>query len=146
MFAMKLQVAVAQHRTREQPGFAENLKAIADPEHGAAAAGKFRHAGHDWREPGDGAGAEVIAVREASRQHHHVGPLQGGFLVPDEFRILPEHVPGGMIGVVIAIRSGEDDDAEFHKSVQLPAASFQPQPRRLEPESPESGSYSTSTL
>jgi hypothetical protein len=45
--------------------------------------------------------------------------------MPDELGLLAEHVLGGVIGVVIAVRTGKDDDAEFHvtSSCQLPSAS-----------------------
>ena len=37
MLAVELQVAVAQHRAREQPGLEQDLEAVADAEHRAAA-------------------------------------------------------------------------------------------------------------
>ena len=53
-------------------------------------------------------------MREAAGQDDDVGALEARLLVPDELRLLPEHVLGGVIGVVIAVGTGKDDDAEFH--------------------------------
>src|SRR4029453_11425240 len=80
---------------------------------------------HDWREPRDGAGPQVVAVREASWQDDDVRAFEAFLLVPDELRLLAEHVPRRVVGLVIAVGSGENDNGEFHNSYQLPAASFQ---------------------
>ena len=40
VLAMKRQIAIPQHRSREQARFAEDLKAIADAEHWPATAGE----------------------------------------------------------------------------------------------------------
>ena len=75
-------------------------------------------------------------------------PLRLRLLVPDELGVLAEHVLGGVIRVVIAVRSGKDDDGEFHGQCQLPGPSF----RRSGAQSSAGGSrcatgecYSTST-
>ena len=89
---MKLEIAVAQHRAREQAGLEEHLEPVADPEHRPASSGKVGHRSHDRREPRDRAGAQVVAVGEAPGQDDGVGAFQAGLLVPDEFRVLAEDV------------------------------------------------------
>ena len=61
-------------------------------------------------------------MREAAGQDHDVGALQARLLVPDELGVLPEHVLGRVVRVVIAVGAGKDDDGEFHdwlRSFQL---------------------------
>ena len=53
-------------------------------------------------------------MREAAGQDDHVGAAQVRLLVPHELGVVPEHVLRGVVGVVIAVRAGEDDDGEFH--------------------------------
>ena len=84
------------------------------PSTGPPARGEIRDRCHDRREPGDRAGPQVVAVRKPARQHDDVSALEARLLVPDELGLLAEHVLGGVIGVVIAVGAGKDDDAEFH--------------------------------
>ena len=84
---------------------------------------EVRNGRHDRREAGDGAGPQIVTVREPAWQDHDIRAFEARLLVPDELRLLPEHVPGRVIGVVIAVGSGEDDNGKFH-GVQLPATSF----------------------
>ena len=83
------------------------------PSTGPPRRGEVAHRRHDRREPCDRAGAQVVAVREPARQNDDVGALQARLLVPDELGVLPEHVLGGVVRVVIAVRTGKDDDANF---------------------------------
>src|SRR3954471_8959195 len=53
-------------------------------------------------------------MRKAARQHDDVCALQRCFLVPDELGVLAKDVFRGVIGVVIAVGTRKDDDAEFH--------------------------------
>jgi hypothetical protein len=53
-------------------------------------------------------------VREAAGKNHRVGAVQIGVFVPDELGLLADDVRGGVERVVIRIRSGKDDDREFH--------------------------------
>jgi hypothetical protein len=110
-------VFVCSTRTRtcsQQPGFGQDLKAVADPEQRATGGGECLHRGHDRREPRDRTGAEVVAVGEPAGEDHGVGSLEAGVLVPHELGLLSEHVFHGVVGVVIAVGSGKDDDGEFH--------------------------------
>ena len=56
---------------------------------------------------------------EPARQNHHVGALQVGLLVPHELGVLPEHVFGRVIRVVVTIGTGKDDDGEFHSATSM---------------------------
>ena len=66
VFADEVQVAVADQRTRQQSGFAENLKTVADAEHKAAAVGKLLDRVHHRRKARERAGAQIVAVRKTA--------------------------------------------------------------------------------
>src|SRR5206468_6908490 len=116
---------IAEHRAWQEARLTENLKPVADAEDGTAGSGEIGDGRHDRREPRDRAGSQIIPVGKASWQHDHVRTLQRGFLVPDELGLLAEHMLRRVIGIVIAVRTGKDDDAEFHSAprFQLPATS-----------------------
>ena len=76
VLAEELEAAVAQHRAGQQARLEQNLEAVADAEHRAAAVGEGLHRCHDRREARDGAGAQVVAVREAARQDDDVGAAE----------------------------------------------------------------------
>ncbi len=61
-FADEAEAAVADESAGEESGFDEDLEAVADAEDEPAGAGEVFHRGHDGRELGDGAAAEVVAV------------------------------------------------------------------------------------
>ena len=56
---------------------------------------------------------------EAAGQNDDVRPLEIGLLVPDELGLLTEHLLNGVIGVVIAVGSGKDDDGEVHSATSM---------------------------
>ena len=61
-----LQSGIAHESARQQPGFAQNLKSIADSEHQPSAIGKFAHRFHYRREPRDRPRTQIVAVSKAS--------------------------------------------------------------------------------
>ncbi len=63
-------VRVAPQRPGQEARLAEHLEAVADAHHPAAGLGVPAHRGHDRRAAGDGAAAQVVAVREAAGQQH----------------------------------------------------------------------------
>ena len=69
---------------------------------------------HDRRELRQRAGAEVVAVRETARDDHAVGAFEVRLLVPEQLGVRAEHVVRHVHRIVIAVRAGKDDDAEFH--------------------------------
>src|SRR5436190_21130420 len=66
VLAAELQAAVAQHRSRQKPGFKQDLEPVADPENRPATPGEGIDLSHDRREARHGPGAQVIAVGEAA--------------------------------------------------------------------------------
>jgi hypothetical protein len=58
-------------------------------------------------------------VREPARQDDHVGAPDGRLLVPDELRVVTEHVLRGVIRVVVAVGSRKDDDGELHDAISI---------------------------
>ena len=69
---------------------------------------------HDGGELGDGAAAEVIAVRETAGQDDGIDIAQGIRVMPDEFRRLPQVIGDRVKRIVIAIASGKNNDAKLH--------------------------------
>ena len=78
---------VRQQRPGQQPGLAQNLEAVADPEHDPAGPRELCDLLHHRREPRDRASAQVVAVREASRHDHRVDALQVAVCVPQDHRL-----------------------------------------------------------
>ncbi len=108
-------IAIAHEGAREEAGFAEDLKAVADTQDEAAGCGELRDGLHDGGELGDGAGAEVVAIGEAARD-------EDGVAVLEIVRGVPEIGDGGaelagedVMRVVVAVGAGEDEDAELHR-------------------------------
>src|ERR1019366_3456421 len=64
---------------------------------------------------GDGAAAEIIAVRETAGQNDGVYVPQTRRIVPDIFRFLAEVGGDCVESVVVAIASGKNNDAKFHE-------------------------------
>src|SRR6266478_8233022 len=112
-----LERIVAPHRPREHSRLEQDLEAVADPDHMAAALGELAHLVHDRREARDGAGAQVVAVGEPAREHHHVGAAQVAVLVPDVAGGAAEDVLGHVVDVVVAVAAGKDDHREEHQRI-----------------------------
>ena len=105
---------VAHQHAGQQPRLGQHLEAVADAEHRGSGARARHHFAHDRRMRRHGAGAEIIAVGEAARQHDQIACRQHAVAVPDHGRRLAR---GGFERdrrVAVAIRSGKDDDARFH--------------------------------
>jgi len=81
-------------------GLAQNLEAVADAEHGQAAARGRDQLGHDRREPRDRAAAQVIAVGKPAGQDDGIHALQVGVTVPERDG-LGSGVPDSPAGIVI---------------------------------------------
>ena len=78
----ELAVVVADQRSGQQVGLAQDLEAVADAKHGQPALGRGDDLGHHRREPGDGAAAQVVAVGETPGQDHCVDTLEVVIAVP----------------------------------------------------------------
>jgi hypothetical protein len=113
--AEEAEVLVAHQRPRQQPHLGQDLEAVADAEHEAALLGMAADRLHDRGELRQRAGAQVIAVREAAGDDHDIGAFEVGVLVPQHLGVRAEDVLRHVQCIVIAVRAGEDDDAEFHE-------------------------------
>jgi hypothetical protein len=109
------QADVRQQRAGQQAGLAEDLEAVADAEHRAAVARERHDRLHDRREPGDGAGAQVVAVGESAGDDDAVDAVQVGVAVPQWHDV--GHAARRQAGVDVVTGAGEGDDAELHDSV-----------------------------
>ncbi len=105
---------VAHERAGEQAGLAEDLEAVADAHDEAAGRGEAGDGLHDGGEAGDGAGAQVVAVGEAAGDEDGVAAFEGVRLVPEVGDGLAEDGAEDVVGVVVAVGAGEDEDAELH--------------------------------
>ena len=70
--ADKFQLAIAEQRAGQQPALDQHLKSVADSEHQPALGGEALDRGHHRREFRDGAAAQIVSVRETTRQYHRV--------------------------------------------------------------------------
>ena len=89
-------------------------KPLQMPKHQPAAVGELSYRFHYRGKLGDGAGAQVIAVGKTAGNDDGVAVFEVMRLVPKECDRLLRDLLDGPICVVIAVRSGENDDAEFH--------------------------------
>src|SRR5215210_7292982 len=91
----------------------EHLKAVADPEDGAAGLGELFQRVHHLSEAGDGAGAQVIAVGETARDDDGVRALEVRVGMPqldgDGARAFDR-----VERVAVAVGSGKDGNANSH--------------------------------
>ena len=83
-FADVLQPDIAHQGSGQQAGLAQNLEAIANPQHQSAAGGELPHRFHHRREFGDGAGAQIVAIGESAGHDDGIAVLQIMGFVPQE--------------------------------------------------------------
>ena len=102
---------VLLERARQQPGLGEHLEAVADPDDRAAGGREVAHGVHHRREPGDRAGAQVVAVGEAAGDDDGVEAGDGAIAVPHELAGAAE-VLDRVHDVELAVRAGEHHDAD----------------------------------
>jgi hypothetical protein len=114
MFANEMQIAVANQRTWQQTGFAQNLKPVTNTQDETPAISELLDGVHNRREPSKCACAEVVPISKPTRDDDRVVRTQIGVAVPDEVDGLPDLFGNDVICVVIAIGSWENYDAEFH--------------------------------
>jgi hypothetical protein len=83
---------VRPERAREEAGLAEDLEAVADPEHRTAVRGELGDGSHRRRKARDGAAAEVVSVREPAGEDdpRHVGKALVG--MPHGYRLRAERL------------------------------------------------------
>src|SRR5262249_59842286 len=100
-------------------GVAQDLEAVARPEHDATARSELRQHFHDGRASRDRAGAQVIAVGEPAGQDHAIEIVERTVAVPDVADGLVEHFGDDVMEVAVAPRPGEHDHAELHDVLYL---------------------------
>jgi hypothetical protein len=105
---------VAHQCARQQTRLGEDLEAIADSQHQPAARGKPLHRLHDRRKMRNGAGAQVIAVGKPARNQHRVHALEILAVVPKKGDWLVRDLGDHVVGVMVAVRSGENQHSKFH--------------------------------
>ena len=116
LLADVLEAGIAHQSAGQQSGFGQNLEAVADAQHQSAACGKLLHRTHHRREAGDGPGAQVVAVGKAAGNQHGVDALQVLGVVPEKGDGLMSHFGNHVIGVVVAVGAGKDENPKFHAS------------------------------
>ena len=107
---------VTHEHARQQAAFGEDLKAVADAEHSHARLRPLDDRAHHRRMRGHGAGAQVVAVGKASGKDDEVAVRQIAVAVPDHARCPACRGFDGHGGVMVAVRTGEDDNARPHAS------------------------------
>ena len=110
--AGEAEVGVRQERPRQQPRLAENLEAVADPEHEAAGAGQLDDGVHRRGEARDRPRPQVVPEREAAWDDHCVGSTEVAVAVPHELG-LADHA-GGAQRVDLVAGAGELQHREPH--------------------------------
>ena len=84
------------------------------PMHQAAGLGEAPDGLHDGREARDGAGAQVVAIGEAAGHQDCVAAFEVMGLVPQVGHRLAHYAADDVVGIVVAVGAGEDQNAEFH--------------------------------
>src|SRR5580765_263529 len=84
VFADKMQPRVSHQRPRQQPGLAQDLKAVANAKNEFAVGGKLLDGLHNGRKSGKSTGTQIVAVRKSARHDHRVITAQVCFMVPDK--------------------------------------------------------------
>ena len=96
------------------PASSSTWKPLQMPSTETAGLGVPLHRRHHRRQRRQGAAAQVVAVAPAARQHDELAALERSVLVPEEHRLLVEHVLQHVVHVVVAVAAREDDDAAPH--------------------------------
>ena len=108
------EACIAQKSSGQQAGLAKNLKSVTNSEHQAAAVRKLPDRFHHRREFCNCPSPQIIAIRKATGNNDCIAILQIMRVVPQESNRLPGDLLDGPKRVVIAVRSGEDDDTKLH--------------------------------
>src|ERR1700722_952902 len=110
----ELQSPILEQCAGEQSALDQDLKPVADSEHGPTVGRKFPHRRHHWRKLRNGPAPQIVSVRESTRQNYGVDVTDGGRLVQKELGLLTQVVGEGVPGIVIALAAGKNDNANFH--------------------------------
>jgi hypothetical protein len=114
VLADEMEPFVSDKSTGKQTRLTENLKAVTDSKDEATARGKLFEGFHDRRKTCEGAGAEIVPIRESARNYNRVVRGKIRVSVPDEIDRLPHMLRYDVIGVMVAIRTWKDYYPELH--------------------------------
>src|SRR5262245_12739859 len=103
-----MQVTIAYQGTGQQSRFAQNLKAIANPENESAILRKLLHGSHHRRESRERARTQIIAIRKATGDDDCIVTTQIGIAMPNEIDRLTDVFRNNVIRVVVAVRAGKN--------------------------------------
>ena len=103
---------VRQQRAREQPGLAQHLEAVADPQHEPAAGREALDLAHHGREAGDRADPQVVPVGEPAGDDHRIDAAEVRVAVPEQLGVADE--AGGQKRIDLVTRARKPDDPELH--------------------------------
>ncbi len=110
--ADELEVAVPAQDAGQEPRLAEDLEAVADPEHRAAVGGEAPDGIHHRRDAGDRPATEVVAVGEPARKHDAArSSRERRVAVPHRRRLGAEPLEREP-GVTVVVRAGKGDDRD----------------------------------
>ena len=115
--AQEAQPDVGQQRARQQPRLAQDLEAVADPEHRPAVARELDHRLHHRREARDRPRAQVVAVGEPARDDDRVDAAEVAVAVPQQLGRRTMRARARELGVQFIARSREADDPELHARI-----------------------------
>ncbi|MNC60397.1 hypothetical protein D3C75_1102730 [compost metagenome] len=105
---------VAAQCARQETCFGQNLESVADAEHEFALLRRFGHFSHDRSEPGDGAAAQIVTIREAARNENAVIRRQVGRGMPHIIYRFTEAFFYRFIAVNVTIGARKDKYSKFH--------------------------------
>jgi len=114
LFAMELQVTVANQGAGQEAGFAQNLESVADANDQTAVGGKLLDGLHHRAEPGDGPAAQVVAIAEPAGHDHGIDRSQRSVFVPDEMGGVTQNAHG-MDAILVAIGGRKLENGKVHE-------------------------------
>jgi len=104
-----LEVAVGHETAGQQPGFAQDLKSVADTDDESTPPGETFDLYHDRRETGNGTGAKVVTVGKTTRKDDTVVAGKIGIAVPDVASTVTQDVRYRVVAIPVAPGPGEND-------------------------------------
>ena len=114
VFAYIMLLRIPHQRPGQQAGLGQDLEAIADAQHQTAGSGKALYRLHDRGKLGQRARAQVVAVREPTRNQDCIAVLKLGGGMPKQRSLLAQYGSHGVVGIVIAVRSRKNQHPKLH--------------------------------
>src|SRR5207245_5554919 len=108
----------------------QNLEPVPHPQHDPATVGELLYRLHHRRKLRNRARAQVVPKRKTARHDDGIAVFQVMRFMPEKAHRLLGHLLDGPVSVVIAVGSGENDDAKFHGKLASPEGIFSSLPRK----------------